>query len=353
LFEQKTTIIIGAGASADFGIPLGNSLFSQIKDDAFWIAADNRNLHHPEGDSKRQTLVNLIIHLNKNQIYDLGEILEQACNFRDRCGNFLYASIDRFMRENPSCAEFSKILISLNLMQALYSRVGDSPRWIRQENHLNISTGKPRNWIAAFAAHVRDGLDDPEEFHQHYKNFPLRIISFNYEDIFEQAFEYFLRTGELYSDFTLAPSIHIHHCYGKMPSLPKISSDYYSLIIENSKSIKTIFEAEDPIPDEYGKRIFLDDAVYFLGFSCDKENLRFLGLNTPEPKSIYVHSFNGDNRMKNILKSSGVINIASGSPNKSKSICEFIDVDGVFEENFIPRTLRRQETFKYGQKTSD
>ena len=332
MFRTPTTLIIGAGASAEFGPPLGAALFEKIKLQALTINMVEETSPYIPQDKETIELRRVLKVLAKNG--EASGIFERARELSKRKDNILYPSIDRFIRDNPEFSKFGKLLISFNLICSLYEYTHPTACWTRKARHKSFKNEDNKNWLAALGAHLRDGFANSDEFHEHYQNVPFNVISFNYENLFEEGLNGFLSQDSNFKDLTLLPSCRIKYCYGKIDNLPQETDSLYEEIIENAQSIKTIFEATDDNRDDIIEIINDSYAIYSFGFSWDEENIRFLGFEEAGEKPILAVNYDGNRLIHKRLRRYGIKNEASGSSASGMSINRAIEEEGIFEDSF-------------------
>ena len=88
MFKRKTLFVVGAGASHEFGLPVGKTLASIIKN-KMDIRFEGMNSHIGHGD------IDLYVHLTGQLRNDVNEFQQAAWLIRDGIG--LAQSIDDFL----------------------------------------------------------------------------------------------------------------------------------------------------------------------------------------------------------------------------------------------------------------
>ncbi|MEM6649726.1 MAG: hypothetical protein AAF603_05695, partial [Pseudomonadota bacterium] len=130
MFKKPTTIVIGAGTSKDFEVPLGAELLQCIREDVAWRLDNTYGARHPKGDLKADLLSSLFekwVHrerLSQEELKDTFQKLNKAFD------ESLSDSIDYFIYLNPAFANILKVLISLNLIFSLYEYDFSRLSWI-------------------------------------------------------------------------------------------------------------------------------------------------------------------------------------------------------------------------------
>ena len=219
-FRKNTTFVIGAGASAEFGLPVGSQLATRIKLTAGSVDAAS-------GTGFFDHLI--------NSYYDRDERrgAYQAMNaIRD--GIHTAVSIDAFihrMNSNKFIQQLGKALIAYEILKAerestLSESTGVLFRLLKDAELVQAGTNKAKHpdytWITHFFKILADGIEDPTQLG---KNVP--IICFNYD----RCIEFFL-TQTIASAYGISPeesleivdqNFNIIHPYG---TLGKISLDH-------------------------------------------------------------------------------------------------------------------------------
>ncbi|WP_170414389.1 hypothetical protein [Ruegeria arenilitoris] len=115
--ERHTTIVVGAGASKEFGLPTGAELKSKIAKIADIRFSDGYRLS--SGDYRIVEALRLLARENGHQRDDINPYLHEAWRIRDNMP--LAPSIDNFLdthRENTHLVEFGKIAIADAILKA-------------------------------------------------------------------------------------------------------------------------------------------------------------------------------------------------------------------------------------------
>ena len=256
MISIPTVLILGAGASAPYGFPLGIGLRNKI--------VENLSQNFPNGPFIKQLL-------------ESGFSTAEIENFRDA---FFYsgkASIDAFLENRSDYLDLGKAAIAQELMK--YESKG-----------LLFDTTKPNLYFYIYQ-HL-NALGD------NFSKNTLSILTYNYDRSFEEfLFTALMNSYNLSDDAAAAlvnsiPIVHLHGHLGELPWATSVGNTYggeitAKRIVRASKSIKIIHETLDDDPEFNKARVILDNAtkVVFLGFGYDKTNLKRLRLDfTTGPK---------------------------------------------------------------------
>jgi hypothetical protein len=255
---RDTTLILGAGASAPYGFPVGSGLREKII---------SETLHtFPQLERSRS----------------IGEIDRFRNAFRDSG----VPSIDAFLQERQEFEKYGTLAIAATLL----------PCEQIEKLHNN-------DWYQLLA----DALFS-RPIHSTAEAKRLKIVTFNYD----RSLEYFLHTAAMHR-FGLSRSdaaakvtslVEIVHVYGDFGQLPEycdnddsieFGCNRHDLIISAAKKLRIISRG-DPNSDEFTRAramIAQSDFVCFLGFGFLAENVVRLQLHElPRQKVIFSSGFN-------------------------------------------------------------
>ena len=291
LDQSESLIIIGAGASVDFGLPVG----SKLRDLIIGLSSDRQNKRACE-----KKLKEYILEKSKDSYMLRDDINWKPLEFCD--GNFnkglkvfirkfkkteKNTTIDSFLENNEDMAHLGKFLIGyiIFFFQFVeYLNPKDKPgQW-----HDLLKD----KWYYRLFNNYRDIIlkhqDSPNELKN---NFPL-IITFNYDTFFEWSLYLWLRY-ELKLSIEKSEQIsnwisndHLRHVYGKISDIP-------------SETIRTPVPHDDMTPEvidhirktnslkqKHFRERFNHPAIFrnvkrvlFLGFGFDEANTWLL-INT-------------------------------------------------------------------------
>jgi len=267
VITQPTVLILGAGASIDYGFPSGLQLKAEI-----CLAIK----HKTDIFSDLAKFVN-----NDNHVFDFYENLLLSSEM----------SIDAFLEHNPKYFEIGRRAIAnILLRKEKHNELFDN--WI--DKWLD-SSNKDKHWYQLLFSKLNAPF---EEFEKNC----LKIITFNYD----RSLEYFLlksmraKYSEQNQEAILAKLNNISiHVYGKLGSLPdydtegsKVPYDLFSqpqakeihlwrqCVYDASQYIITVHQAKEiKTVIEKAQEYLLDASrIYFLGFGYDKTNMERLFL---------------------------------------------------------------------------
>jgi hypothetical protein len=343
MFTKKTALILGAGASVDYGYPLGSELLEKI------IQLDAGELYNE-------------IYLKSPVCENLGwsdaEIRHIVC-LQEALKKNRPQSIDRFLGENIvenwRFYQIAKFCISYILVQHEYrSPCGDiaicgSGGWYKFlfdkiiegcmhplemeevfENYLSIVTFNYDvslenyfyNGVANYPEFCQDGIESALQNSQFIFNYPNKIISHVYGFVYPPHF------------FNMTENRHIHyfknHGYGRFGHRSRRYGRQAGIIRELFQHAACSVEFELSGDQFAGKYYGVDDAiqrsfiksaqaerVFMLGFGFDEFNNKFLinaginkNKNNLENTKFYITNYKGDvdtqKRIDGFIRQSGI-----------------------------------------------
>lgn len=263
MITKNTVFILGAGASADFGFPLGERLREEIYSNLLKNAADVTSL--------AQALVGVWkdeVNDYKRTIAKFAEALRHASDY----------SVDAFLENFPNT--YLKIG-KMTIAQVL----------VKYENHDRLFEGD--NWYRILVNKMKIGCTI-DNFHQNKVSF----VTFNYD----RSLEHFLYTvlcsfhekaNESWAA-NVIKQIPIVHLYGKLDPLPWENSELgkgrtygrqysHAQFKEYKDGIGIVFESiSEGTKSNFDKATALlevAERIYILGFGFDSENTLRLGLD--------------------------------------------------------------------------
>ncbi|WP_172730202.1 hypothetical protein [Neorhizobium tomejilense] len=293
MFRKGTTFVIGAGASAEFGMPVGSELAKRIRGSALIGGAGSPN--PIAGDDFFYNSIEQLALLGTDRV----KLMDAALTIYNgiHTAVSIDAFIDRFSSDD-TIALIGKMLIALEIAKAesessmssrYRSRMLESP----QEEFYNSYGTKLINpddtWIGQFLRILCDGVKDPEKLGNN-----INIICFNYD----RCIEYYL-CQQIAAAYKLAPAdaadivsgMNIIHPYGTLGQLPVQDGGHGEGILtfgagrnrgldlqSVARNIRTYTEQQhdtETITDIH-KAIVECHVLVFLGFGFNNQNLDLL-----------------------------------------------------------------------------
>lgn len=322
MFEPNTVFVIGAGASAEFGLPVGWKLLENIR--------DNSHFHFDHGHllaGNRKIFDTVCGKYGRDQT-----LLKQAfTTFADiRQGVETAGSIDEYINrysDDSMIAELGKVLIAQSILDAegksklmpQRGKEGDGVDWSKTSD----------TWIAFFTRALFDGVraSEIERIGE-----GLTIICFNYD----RCIEYYLedaivksyRNADKDTARRVVSKMNIIHPYGWLGSLnfkfgtPLENSDLYS-VAKNLITWSESMEAMGKV-SAIKSAIFYAKNIIFLGFAFANQNMKILksqdAVQRNHAKNVYATGYGLTDDIEEKLK--GKIAALFG-PNIANSVAQY------------------------------
>lgn len=271
MITKPTTLILGAGASYDYGYPLGKGLKEDIlrlstcqqRDDNMLLRITERG---PLGQNQRlatSTGDELTRFLMNNWKFDHQLIKQFNSDFKFSPKY----SIDTFLENRPEFLSIGKVLIAISIMQ--------------KENET-ILFKNPSSWYHHLFNTMSSSWDS-------FTDNQLSIITYNYD----RSLEYFLvkslmtTYGKTYEEciekVNKIPIIHVHgtiggHAFG-VGARPYNSELTPHFIQEAASGLNIITEGiNKDVYHKVNKILSASEINYILGFGFDERNMKNLNL---------------------------------------------------------------------------
>lgn len=266
MIESNTVLVLGAGASAPFGFPIGQALKDQIC---------------------KTTLVAP----QSNILEALGFKKEEIDSFRESLANSGRSSVDAFLENREDFLDIGKAAIAIALLpHETTSRLFKD--WILKRETPDLFP--EGNWYDLLFGVLGDGVSF-DEFDKH----KLSIITFNYD----RSLEHYLFTslknsynktdnecGEILRKIDI---VHVHGSLGPLdwqsrpadlPSVPYDSGATQKNVKFAAENIKIVHEdvADTPEFTKAHNILLNSKKIFFLGFGYHPVNLKRLGIGTLE-----------------------------------------------------------------------
>ncbi len=266
MIKEKTTFIIGAGASNPYGYPTGGQLREKICKDT----CNKVKLLLPHSKTHE------IDKNYKSDIYDkliaLSEVFYKSST----------PSIDLFLSRNLGYANIGKLAIIIEILEAE-----------RNSQFREDIVQSDQDWYSYLYRYLTDGIIYKDNYKEFSKN-NISFITFNYD----RSLEYFLHESFLNSfnydvdrtDLTNeVKNIFLEHVYGVVAPLPwqdiinysslEYKSEFNIQLVQSLiKNIKMIHERTLQDLRRITKRIQEAQRIFFLGFGYANENLEILDI---------------------------------------------------------------------------
>lgn len=304
MFRAKTVLVVGAGASAEFGFPLGSALLSSI--------AKKVDISYELGRQKRGDYVVAEALRNaldaQNDVTHYNEHLHSAWQLVASSKQGL--SIDNVLDalEDEKAARVGKFGIVSCILAA--EEASPLSKWVEHFPDKVDITAFSKTWLDRLTKLLTEGRRK-SEIGEIFEN--LSIVNFNYDRVIEQylpfaiANYYGVKPTEVRE---VMPQLPIFRPYGKAGNLPWESSENsvafgHCRAADLEVAAQQILTFTEQVQDAElvsGIRNAMQsaDRIVFLGFGYHRQNLELLRSNAPKHVEICGTSFgmsNSDTQM--------------------------------------------------------
>lgn len=312
IVDKNSVLILGAGVSVPFGLPLGGQLITLLKSQLILEvrAIDNKyrnyiefakevnfnnSLQYRSFDKFPISSVicyNAFIHDQVTGITSASKAITELTGLITLLNDQTSETVDDFIVENPSYSNAMKIAISCLFFNRLYERINPEQFYtlkallartlpmpkVENPNHT------VRNWTHLLINIVRQGLRNGNVSSGN----KVQIISFNYDSVLEHVLD--LQFGNTEKDYdNWREYIEVMHVHGKMDDLEGRAHRPFEICNSWAGVISVVNEYETPdelVELRKNARIIVTNAtnIYACGFAFSGPNCRLLGLNEPIPE---------------------------------------------------------------------
>lgn len=294
LFDRKSVIIVGAGASVDLGLPLGTDLWNQVRSDISICARrfeefGSHNLHnfreHYSGNTEPSALIAAML---EGKVGFSPTALHELVGQRN-----VHNNVDEFVRDNGSTRDVLMALVAETLFKKLYQ--SQNGGWRRRPEITyplipnSNGTAHIENWMVTFVGFCRQFLDGKKHL--------LDVISFNYDHIFETVVRQYWSVFEKgYLPFD--ECVRFVYPQGAFSVLPEQVGDAREFLSREHANFGVAAEAAAKLPALTEEA----EILFSLGFSFSDTNVEILGLKPVHGKKLRVQNFgNADVRLRRVL----------------------------------------------------
>jgi hypothetical protein len=313
IVEPGSVLILGAGSSNDFGLPLGGQLIDIIRK----VTTETTSRRNDYGESHtgpsiwsdtllrpNEGLQNAIGALLNYQYlagrdrYDRNELLAkrtEALQFGKALSSQTSDTIDDFISLNPSHSAIAKLCVAATFAEKMFETDRHGGQVYPKEFGARLCfDGKTRNWIHLLiniARHHRRSATSNDK---------IKVISFNYDGILERVLEkQFSNVEEKFGPYT--DYFEIVHPHGYCGDLADNYNDIWKSLTAWAANIWVVNEPIAKVPANVLEararaRQMIAEAkqIYAAGFSFARPNCKLLGLYDRDRVKITYHNFNND-----------------------------------------------------------
>jgi hypothetical protein len=288
MFRTQTLFIVGAGASAEFGLPVGRDLAKTI--------ATKMDIRFERGVTPiGQGDLDLYQNVTQQRRDRIDEFQNAGWLIRDGVG--LAASIDDFLdqhRMNEVANLYGKAAIVKSILEAERGSRLYFNRFVDSNTDLNVE-GLADTWLVKFMHML--GRNVPKENVREIFD-PVSFVIFNYD----RCIEFFLghalqKAYGIVEDeaFEIVGDLHIIHPFGDAGNLEQVpfgttSADYRKL----AGAVKTYTEqlGAGDVVTQIRNEVYRAKSIIFLGFAYHSQNMLMFRPDRPEQhKKIFGTAF--------------------------------------------------------------
>jgi len=304
----SNVVVIGAGASADFGVPLGrevlNTGISMARNIATRFKRDIYPFRRPDSevgpnDIPYAALVSVLQPRGPIDPIDLAEFIAATSS----------QTVDNFALENGQYSDAARILSASVLVPNLFDLVDARAVRKRLSRLYMQKRGTIPNWIDLFISVVK------ERIRKEGKS-TWSIVSFNYDGIMEHHIRSRWNNDNVHGEFE--EIFEFLYPYGKFQP-EGIFHQMRDLVGELASSIRFAHEIDrhDAVLNLCWSRVRCARELFILGFACSMQNSEAIGLTTDKYErscKVVAQNFDGNRVLNSRLIAMGAKqeNIFSG-----------------------------------------
>lgn len=283
MFRLKT-FIVGAGASAEFNLPTGRQLVSQIEDLCSFNVGDFGDVI--SGDVMMRRAFEILPKADGKR-WNTSFLADVASKVRQNMG--LAPSIDNFLESKRGIEGWSEVG-KLAIARAILKEERASKLWFEDNNIRNLPSFAqfPQNWLTELFR-ILVAQKGKDEFCEALA--ACRFVTFNYDRVIQQFFHQAVRSyfglDIEASDSLCRKCLNIVHVYGGLGEVSCHDArnfgqvDNVQYLVSAAGRIKTFTEGVDGIEKISIAREWISEtnALIFVGFGFLPLNLQVLAPN--------------------------------------------------------------------------
>lgn len=284
---KKLTVIVGAGASKELGLPIGSELKEKIAS-LLDIRFDFRQ--QQSGDARIVSALRLAVEESDDKP-DIGSYIKAAGRIRDAMPQSI--SIDNFIDNHQGDRDI-ELCGKLAIVKSILDAERRSALYINPEKFKDrINYAKTEGcWLNPF---TRVLTENCRIFDLEDRLKSVSFIIFNYDRCIEHYLYHALQNFYGLSAEEVAKllsKVHFLHPYGSVGTLPWQGQSnvahfgeelYPQPLLNNARKIKTFTEGTDPKSSEVCEirdSVAKAESLLFLGFSFHKLNMKLIHPDT-------------------------------------------------------------------------
>lgn len=311
MFEEKTVVLLGAGASLADGYPLGADLKKEILTasnntiNLLKLKGDLPSLGREEASSTplQNALVGELAGLDDPIARQFTELRSQQEFFSDLEEDIGSTTIDAFLKTFPDHRNIGRIFISLCLFE---HRIGFDAKTRLFQKCKSQNTVRSKNWYPLLIEKIREGCHRSGDLSTNQ----LTIATFNYDMSLDNHLLQYLPLG-VFKNTAVPKVAPIFHLYGQLAE-----PVYDDKLITRTHLCQHIFQQSKDI-EIMGSSSFEDNSIaplvrhhiseastlIILGYGFHPPNNELLDLdNLVVGKRLFATNYGGNGRIQSLLR---------------------------------------------------
>lgn len=272
-------MIVGAGASAFYGLPLAAKLLKDARDTVLKLDMQRVKI--------LRTYSNIALPRDIAQGDRLNEVFLQSIKpplnleviarlFRE---HLVQQNLDDFVRDHPSMTDPVSMLITIALFSKMY--INECESWKLKPQFRKSGLKVEEDWMRQFVGIVRPMVSVESRLH---------IVSFNYDSLLERAMRMYWGGSE-YKYATLDEGVEFIYPHGKFSELPDHLNTADKYLFEQSAQLK-LGSRDNQVSRDRAKEIIGEaHKIFSVGFSFSGNNLDLLGFTKERGRVSYVQNY--------------------------------------------------------------
>lgn len=282
--NRKLTLVVGAGASKEFGLPIGSELKQNIAS-LLDIRFDWNQ--QKSGDYRIAEALRLAVRQPGEFNGDINPHLKAAWRIRDAMPQAI--SIDNFI-DNHQGDEKIELCGKLAIVKSILDAERSSTIYVNpRDPREGISFSRTAScWLNPFTKLLTENCR-ADQLEDRLK--AVSFVIFNYDRCIEHYLYYAIQNYYKLSDSRAAEllsSVHFYHPYGVVGQLPWQGQSNSAMfgaelhpqsLLDNARQIKTFTEGTDPDSSEIceiRESVSTSSNLLFLGFAFHKLNMQLI-----------------------------------------------------------------------------
>jgi hypothetical protein len=301
MFTRDTVIIVGAGGSVEYGFPSGveimNDLLKENQTNQFSSYNKYKNLLDAPFDTFLRS-------------EGLGHYRQSAVRLFTKAKEMTADSIDLNADFDAETSKLAKVYAVRKILRGAYrlDNTSDEFQKLRlSKNWCASRDGADLHWISQLFNKWVDGCHNVEQLRRN----KLRIVTFNYDTVIEDAFLHLLQTNPKYQGAAKDLLPKVYHVHGRFPELPETLDANW--LEQTADKIRFVQDTEQ-LMDSYSGDVDLLNAqqaveraqlIFLAGFDAHQRNCSLIEINKASADLVALN-FDGNPRLRKRLRALGV-----------------------------------------------